>query len=74
MKTVNFPGGKSRRARKGFPLCKAGTIHTLCKTCKTDNFFGRHYVDMVQRLKDKYIKDRSIVFAGVDMRSKVHRT
>ena len=40
------------------------------KTCKTVALFGANYVDTVQTLNDKYVSDKSTVFATVDMRSK----
>ena len=45
------------------------TAAEFIKACLTDKMLGQHYVDMVQRLNDKYLAGRSSAFAEVDMRS-----
>ena len=39
------------------------------KTCKTVNFFGANYVDVIQRLNDRVMAERNTIVAEVDMRS-----
>ena len=40
------------------------------RTCQTESFYGREYVDMVQRINDKKIIERRAIFGEVDMRNK----
>ena len=45
------------------------TFAECFRTCQTESFYGREYVDMVQRINDQKNIERKTVFGEVDMRN-----
>ena len=46
------------------------TFAECFRTCQTESFYGREYVDMVQRVNDKKTIERKAIFGEVDMRNR----
>eukprot|EP00973_Karenia_brevis_P072965 10135506-Karenia_brevis.AAC.1 len=54
-----------RAYSKDSDVCRAEAI----RTCQTESFFGREYVDMVGRINDKSEPVRKALFGEVDRRN-----
>ena len=48
----------------------AVTFSETFRTCQTEAFFGREYVDVVQMLNDKRPPAKQAIFAEIDARNK----
>ena len=49
------------------------TFAECFRTCQTESFYGREFVDLVQRLVDHITPERKAIFAEADVRNKKHK-